>query len=213
MKKSVVTTAVVSRDLNVIEKLALTGAMSKLNVDVLIEIAHATPNFRIAIEKLLGVYVPIEPKGFYPKGEGETTDRELISYDCFREEVKFQRTRPNQCDRYFKSQEAADACPDYHASRKSDISSSWKEGEWQFKKVFQLDDVVDINEMHVEEWEQKSFNRAPITTDAVEEVAMAIAHAGDMAPEALLSAMLEMKNDPTLSIQDALVLGLAEWIK
>ena len=134
--------------MNKIIKVALEAKFPGLDLTSLMEIIVATGNEVVATETILGIYETPE----IPETSIRYNDLcTFISFNKYKEEVKYSRPTTRKKSLYFETQEAADICSEYDETIGKDYYSR---GDWKVEKLFSVP-YVEENTCSLSEWVKK----------------------------------------------------------
>lgn len=135
--------------MNKIIKVALEAKFPGLDLTNLMEVIIATGNEIVATETILGIYESPE----IPETSIRYNDLcTFISFNKYKEEVKYSRPTSRKKSLYFENQEAADNCLEYDESIGKEY---YYRGDWKIEKSFSVP-YVEESTCSLSEWVKKS---------------------------------------------------------
>lgn len=128
-------------------------------VAALMEVANATGNATVAIEKILGVYeAPEIPTSRPPMVPSHTSDCTLVSYNPFKEVVTYQAEVTEKEVYYFKTEEDAASAVTLEDAKALGVDY-WKRDGYPVKKAFVSGIVSQTDTCRLETWLNVKTNR------------------------------------------------------
>lgn len=128
---------------------ALEAKFPGINIYAVMDVIKATPNPVVATEMLLGIYqTPVIPEESMVE---RNTICKYISFDKYKEQVKYKCIRTRTRTNYFATQEEMDACTEYNENLPTYNGNE----KYPFSKSFEVKEE-DTSYTSLKDWQNKA---------------------------------------------------------